>query len=122
MTGMVDHRWWPLALLVEVWWERLPLCCPRLRPRKPGDGELRADAVAMCRVCTEIGRASMALIPPESVRRRLALKVLVNDWDGGKLAIRSQGVRAFVAGEILGGFCLLVSYSASTGARTRRCE
>ena len=30
-----------------------------------------------CAACaTEIGRASMALIPPESVRRRLALKVL----------------------------------------------
>ena len=42
----------------------------------PRYGELRADAVAMCRVCYGDREASMALIPPESVRRRLALKVL----------------------------------------------
>ena len=39
---------------------------------KPGCGELRVDAVAMCRVC--YGKRRWALLP-ESVRRRLALKV-----------------------------------------------
>ena len=72
------------------------MCCPRLRPRKPGDGELRVDAVAMCRVATAIGRASVALIPGERPTETGAKSAVKLD---GELAIRIRGVRAFVAGE-----------------------
>ena len=56
--------------------ERLPFCCRAC----VGESRETVSCVLMlwrCAACaTELGRASMALIPPESVRRRLALKVL----------------------------------------------
>ena len=67
---------------------------------KPGCGELRVDAVAMCRVCY-VYRESVDGVIPESIRRRLALKVL--SIGRRELAIRIRGVRAFFAGETPGG-------------------
>ena len=54
----------------------------------------------MCRVCY-VYRESVDGVIPESIRRRLALKVL--SIGRRELAIRIRGVRAFFAGETPGG-------------------
>ena len=65
---------------------------------KPGCGELRVDAVAMCRVCYGDRESVDGVIP---VRRasdepgaKSAVKIVRRE-----LAIRYRGARVFVAGE-----------------------
>ena len=77
---------------------------------KPGCGELRVDAVAMCRVCygdrESVDGVNPAGERPTETGARNAVKNEMRE-----IAIRIRGVRAFVAGEVPGGFCLLVSFS-----------
>ena len=76
---------------------------PRLRRyREPGDGELRVDAVAMCRVCygdrESVDGVNPAGERPTETGAKSAVKI-----GRRELAIRIRGVRAFVAGETPGG-------------------
>ena len=79
------------------------LAMPRLRRyREPGDGELRVDAVAMCRVCygdrESVDGVNPAGERPTETGAKSAVKI-----GRRELAIRIRGVRAFVAGETPGG-------------------